>query len=121
MQEEIPHRFENVLDIIDEIKTQCKVASISIGVLHEGKAIFRKSFGYRDVKNELLADSNSMYMLASLSKNFLVASVGILVHEGKLKWEDPVSVHVPDFNPKDDPRIREKANFIDILDRKSVV
>jgi len=115
VQEEIPHRFENVLDIIDEIKTQCKVASISIGVLHEGKAIFRRSFGYRDVENKLPADSDSMYMLASLSKNFLVASVGILVHEGKLKWEDPVSAYVPDFNPKDDPQIREKANFIDIL------
>jgi CubicO group peptidase (beta-lactamase class C family) len=88
-------------------------------VLHEGRVVHTYSVGFRNRKRDLPANENTLYMLASVSKNYLVAAVGILVHEGKLKWTDTIRKHVPDFDPKGDPRIGEQADFISILRHSS--
>jgi CubicO group peptidase (beta-lactamase class C family) len=114
-QDDVRHRIYSVETEISEIRRRCRVASITVGVLHEGETVFTKGFGYRDVENELPADEDSLYMLASVSKSFLAAAVGILVHDEKLKWTDPIRKYVPEFNPHGDQRIGKEANFIHIL------
>lgn len=58
------------------------------------------------IEGYLPANSDTAYLTASCSKLFLACAAGILVDEGKLGWDDPISKHVPDFNPVRDPRIR---------------
>lgn len=75
----------------------------------------QKSFGYRDSKLTLPANSNTIYMLGSCSKMFTAAAVGILVDEGKLSWSDRIQTHLPEFNPEGDERIGQEADIIDCL------
>ncbi|KAK0640055.1 Protein flp [Lasiodiplodia hormozganensis] len=56
-----------------------------------------------------------MYILASVTKGFTAAALGILVDEGKLQWDDLVSKHVPEFNPTGNPQIAKEADFYDLL------
>ncbi|KAH6964591.1 beta-lactamase/transpeptidase-like protein [Fusarium avenaceum] len=96
---------------IDALTGICGVASISVGVLHQGKQVYKYSTGLRDVENNLQATQETSYLLASCSKGFLSSAIGILVDEGKLSWDDPISKHIPDFNPVGDPRIRAEATI----------
>ncbi|KAH7252748.1 beta-lactamase/transpeptidase-like protein [Fusarium tricinctum] len=89
----------------------CGVASISVGVLHQGKQIYQHSTGLRDVENNLQATPETSYLLASCSKGFLSIAIGILVEEGKLSWDDLISKHIPKFNPVGDPRIGSEATI----------
>ncbi|KAF2804619.1 beta-lactamase/transpeptidase-like protein [Mytilinidion resinicola] len=114
-QQSVLDRLRSTEASIEKVLELCKVPSISVGVLHEGEKIYTKSFGYRDIENQLSADENSLYMLASVSKHFLVAAVGILVDAGKMKWADPVRLHVPNFDPRGDKRIGKHATFTQIL------
>ncbi len=45
-------------------------------------------------------------------QTFTSTAVGILVGE-ELSWDDCISKHLPDFDPKSDPEIRSKATIID--------
>ncbi|KIL89243.1 hypothetical protein FAVG1_07637 [Fusarium avenaceum] len=89
----------------------CGVASISVGVLHEGKQIYKYSTGLRDVEHNLEATPETSYLLASCSKGFLSSAIGILVDEGKLSWDDLISKHIPGFKPVGDPRIGAEATI----------
>src|SRR5271156_7071605 len=90
---------------IDRVKDLCRVPSISVGVLHEGKVIFMESLALRDVEHKLEADCDTSYLLGSVSKMFASAALGILVDEGKISWHDTIQQHLPNFDPAGDPEV----------------
>ncbi|PNP48665.1 hypothetical protein TGAMA5MH_00356 [Trichoderma gamsii] len=97
---------------VAEVQKVCKAPSISIGILHEGKVLYRKSLGLRDVESNLDANSDTSYLIGSCSKLLTAAAVGILA-ESQLSWTDLISKHVPEFNPVGDPRIGQQATIMD--------
>lgn len=98
---------------IQEIRSLCKVASISYGVLHQGNVVLERGIGVRDSKSNLKPDSNTMYLLISISKTIVAAATGILVDQGKLHWSDLIKDHIPEFHP--DPKIAEVSTVFDLL------
>ncbi|KAF2494842.1 beta-lactamase/transpeptidase-like protein [Lophium mytilinum] len=100
-QQSVLDRLRSAEATIERILKLCRVPSISIGILHNGAKIYTKSFGYRDMEKQLSADEDT--------------AIGILVSAGKMKWTDPIRLHVPDFNPVGDRRIGKHATFTQIL------
>ncbi|KAJ5660348.1 hypothetical protein N7507_006799 [Penicillium longicatenatum] len=93
-------RLNECLPQIHQIREICKVPSITFGVVHEGKVVFKEAIGHRDVEGNLQPDADTIYMISSCSKMFTVAAVGILVEEGLLSWKDPIQKYLSDFDPK---------------------
>ena len=83
----IQARVRDALDDIRKIQEICHVPSISFGILHKGEVIFRESLGVADTKTKDPATADTLYCLASVSKNFVSALAGIAVSEGKLDCE----------------------------------
>ncbi|PNP80385.1 hypothetical protein FNYG_05984 [Fusarium nygamai] len=107
-------RIEALCPILDQIQDNTRSASISIGVLHHGEVIFTRSRGFRDVESRAPADSETNYLLCSLTKAFTAACCGILVDEGKLEWTKPLQSYIP-FRSVVDPVIGERATIQDAL------
>ncbi|KAL7917807.1 beta-lactamase/transpeptidase-like protein [Trichoderma austrokoningii] len=105
-------RLDVALQQVAEVQNVCKAPSISIGILHQGKVLYRKSLGLRDVESNLDANSDTSYLLGSCSKLLTSAAVGILA-ESQLSWTDLISKHIPGFNPAGDPRIGQQATIVD--------
>ncbi|KAI9659508.1 MAG: hypothetical protein M1821_001766 [Bathelium mastoideum] len=108
-------RLRKVNPLVEEIRTQCRVSSISAGIVHEGAVLHTYSTGMSNREYGKQSDADTMYMLCSISKLFVPASVGILVDEGKLKWDDPVSKYLPGFTTAKYPKIGKQATFVDVL------
>ncbi len=87
---------------------------MSIGVVKDGKLVFAKGYGKRNLDKTELVDENTVFQLASLSKAFTAAGIGILVDEGKLKWEDKVVDHLPEFKLYD-PYVTREFTIRDLL------
>lgn len=82
----------------------CRIAGtpgLSFGVLHNGELIHQASVGLRNVDAQLPADDDTVYMIASLTKAFTAAMVGILVDDGKLDWTTQLQEVVPEFKRQD--------------------
>jgi len=69
----------------------------SIGVVSEGKLAATFNYGFASSKNKQAISETTVFQVASVSKAFTAAGVGILVDRGLLNWDDFVIDHLPSF------------------------
>lgn len=67
-------------------------------IAEKGKVIYEKSFGYSDIKTQEKLTSNSVFELASVSKQFTAMAIVLLQKQGKLSYEDPMSKFLPELS-----------------------
>ncbi|MFZ6014506.1 MAG: serine hydrolase [Bacteroidota bacterium] len=91
---------KDYVDRIDEfMKAEVAVNKFNGNVLVEkqGKVIYQKAFGYRNYDTQEKLDNNSMFELASVSKQFTAMSILILKEKGKLKLTDSLRKFFPEL------------------------
>jgi CubicO group peptidase (beta-lactamase class C family) len=66
-------------------------------VAEKGKVIYKKSFGFADFKNKKPLNDESVFNIASVSKQFTAAAVMLLVERGLLNLEDPLAKYFPEI------------------------
>lgn len=106
-------------DFINATRDSFNIPSISMAVVKNGEVIYQGAFGVKSTESEGSAvDEHSLYAIASLSKAFTAASIGMLVDEGKLDWDDQVKDHLPWFEMHD-PYVSEHLTISDLLCHRS--
>lgn len=69
----------------------------SVLVAENGRIVYRKSFGYADFKNKKPLSAESVFNLASISKQFTAAAVMLSVERGWLSLDDSLSKYFPEI------------------------
>ena len=88
------HQIDSLVELT--IKT-FDVPGIAVAVVKDGKVIHEKGYGVRSLNTGENVDEHTLFGIASNSKAFTVTSLGMLVDEGKLKWDDRVTDYIPEF------------------------
>ncbi|KAL8811580.1 MAG: hypothetical protein Q9223_007501 [Gallowayella weberi] len=114
----LTHRLKSLGPTIVDICRISGTPGVSLGVLHKNEVIHVDNFGYRDVEGKKAPGQDTLYFVASLSKLFTAAGIGILVDEEKLEWNTPVSSILPEFDHPDDT-VKTKAGIVDFLSHRS--
>lgn len=79
----------------------------ALGVVHHGKLVFGRGYGMADLEHGVPLSTRSVFDLASTSKQFAAAVVGLLAQDGQLSLEDDVRAHLPELRDYGTPvRIR---------------
>ena len=73
------------------------VPGIAIAIVKDGKVVAANGYGVRKLGNPTPVDGKTLFEVASNSKAFTAAALAMLVDEGKLNWDDPVTKHLPGF------------------------
>jgi len=94
------------------------IPSASIGIVKKGKLIFKGNYGILEEGKKEKPNEQTLYAIASNSKAFTSAIIGMLVQEGKLNWDDKVKKHLPYFAMYD-PWVSEHITIRDILCHRS--
>ena len=81
----------------------------SVLVAQGGKVIFKQHYGYSNFKEKTKIDDNSVFQLASVSKQFTAAAVLILKDRGQLDLDDKVTAFYPEF-PYTEVTVRHLLN-----------
>jgi CubicO group peptidase (beta-lactamase class C family) len=91
---------------------------MSVAVVHKGETIFLEGVGKRKLANNKQqsqnVDPDTYFRLASTSKAFTAAAIGILVDQGKLNWGDKVTQFLPEFQMQD-PWVTREFTIKDLL------
>lgn len=66
-------------------------------VVKDGKPVFRKGYGVTDLRSLHPIGPETNFRLASLTKQFTATAIMLLVHDGKLKYDDHLTDVFPDF------------------------
>jgi CubicO group peptidase (beta-lactamase class C family) len=84
-----------------------KVPGLAIGIVKNDSIIYAKGFGVRTVGRPEKVDERTLFAIASDTKAFTAIALAMLVDEGKLKWDAPVTTYLPWFRLADDYVTRE--------------
>jgi CubicO group peptidase (beta-lactamase class C family) len=94
------------------------VPGIAVAIVKDGKIILEKGYGVTSLNTMQKMDEHTRFGIASNSKAFTVAALGILVDEGKLKWDEKVTDIIPEFKLYA-PYVTEDFTVRDLLTHRS--
>ena len=114
----ITDSLSNLEPVIRRICAIVGTPGISIGVSYGGEAIHRFSHGYRDIEASQPVDGDTIFPLGTLAKTFTASAIGMLVHQGKLKWDTPIREILPEFHSTSST-VEENLNIVDLLSHRS--
>lgn len=69
----------------------------AVGVYNAGRIVFAKGYGKADLEAKRPITPNSVFNIASLSKQFTAFAVALLEREGKLSLDAPARHYVPEL------------------------
>ena len=92
---------------------------LAVGIIKDGEVVFKKGYGYRNFSSKDTVTTKTLFGIASVSKAFTAASIGMLVEEGKLDWNDRVIDHLPWFQLSD-PYVTRELRISDLLTHRAV-
>jgi len=110
----------NITNQIDSLVTTYYKANLfsgSVLVADSGKIILHKEYGYTSLDKSQPLGRESVFEIASLSKQFTARLVMILQEEGKLRYDDPITNYFPNL-PYQDITIRHLLTHTSGLSEK---
>jgi CubicO group peptidase (beta-lactamase class C family) len=96
------------------------IPGLALAVVRDDSVIFARGYGVREMGKPGAVDVNTLFNIASTSKAFTVAALGMLVDEGKLSWDDHVTDHMPGFQLQD-PYVTREIRVRDLLTHRAGV
>ncbi|HEU4763237.1 MAG TPA: serine hydrolase domain-containing protein [Gemmatimonadales bacterium] len=91
---------------VHDVMQKSKVPSVSLGIVQGGKITYTNAFGMARFSPARPARPDMHYAIGSISKQFTAACVLLLVQEGKLSLDDPVSKFFPELTRANEVTIR---------------
>jgi CubicO group peptidase (beta-lactamase class C family) len=74
-----------------------KIPGAILLIQQHGKPVYRESFGVRNVATQLPITPNTIFRLYSMTKPITSVAAMMLIDEGKLKLDEPLSKYIPSF------------------------
>ncbi len=103
---------------VEKAMRDWKVPGLAIGIVKNDSLIFAKGYGVREIGKEAQVDQQTLFAVASNTKAFTAALLGMLVDEDKLGWDDRVTDYLREFQMYD-PFITREINIRDLLTHRS--
>jgi CubicO group peptidase (beta-lactamase class C family) len=94
------------------------VPGIAVAIVKDDKIVYEKGYGVRSLNSGKKVDENTLFGIASNSKAFTTAAIGILADEGKLKLDDKVTDYIPEFKMYE-PYVTAEFTIRDLLTHRS--
>jgi CubicO group peptidase (beta-lactamase class C family) len=70
---------------------------LAVLVQKDGRVVFRNGYGVRDLRTFTKIDAETNFRLASFTKQFTAMVIMLLVHDGKLRYDEKLTDVFPDF------------------------
>lgn len=83
-----------------------KIPGLSLGLVRGGKRLYAEGHGVRDRELGLPASAETVYGVASVTKSFTALAILRLEEHGRLRVQDPVVRHLPEFRTPEPARTR---------------
>ena len=99
---------------IEQARRAWEIPGLAIAIVRDDSVIFARGYGVREHGRDAPVDEHTLFAIASTTKAFTAAALGMLVDEGVLDWDDPVRRHLPAFELQD-PYVTRHVTIRDLL------
>jgi CubicO group peptidase (beta-lactamase class C family) len=84
-----------------------KVPGLAIAVVKDDSVVLAKGYGVREQGKPDAVDAGTRFAIGSTTKAMTALALGMLVDEGKVRWDAPVITYLPGFRLADPYATRE--------------
>ncbi|MBL0163697.1 MAG: serine hydrolase [Xanthomonadales bacterium] len=98
----------------DETVQRYHLPGLAIGVIDNGEIVYTRTTGERAAGSGKKITQQTLFKIASNSKAMTASLLARLVDAGKLRWDDPVTQHLPQFRMFD-PWVTSNMQVRDLL------
>jgi CubicO group peptidase (beta-lactamase class C family) len=103
---------------VEQLRKDFGVPGVAITIVENGKVTLAQGWGVRDITTNQPVNADTIFFTGSTGKAFTTAALATLVDEGKIKWDDKVIDHMPDFRMWD-PWVTREMTIRDLLVHRS--
>ncbi|HEX8493258.1 MAG TPA: serine hydrolase [Pyrinomonadaceae bacterium] len=90
-------RLKEIDEYALRVMKEWRVPGFAMAIVKDDALIFAKGYGVRKLGETTPVDERTLFAIASNTKAFTAAALAMLVDEGKIKWDDPVTKYLPGF------------------------
>jgi CubicO group peptidase (beta-lactamase class C family) len=94
------------------------VPGMAVAVVHDGRVLYAKGFGVREIGTNRRVTADTVFQLASISKTVSSTVVAGAVGEKAVAWDDPVVKYLPGFALAD-PYVTQNVTIADMFSHRS--
>jgi CubicO group peptidase (beta-lactamase class C family) len=103
---------------INRLVSEYQAAGLSVAVVKNNEVIYAKGFGHRDLANQLPVTENTVFHIASMTKAFTGALLGVLESKNLLSLQDKPAYHIPNFHFQNE-KMDQLVTLGDLLSHRS--
>ncbi|MBX9627357.1 MAG: serine hydrolase [Gemmataceae bacterium] len=94
-------------EVVEKAMTAFEAPGASVVIVKDGEVVHLKGYGVKKKDGDDTVTPDTVFPIASCTKAFTATLAAMLVADGKLKWDDKVSDHLPTFRLSDELADRE--------------
>lgn len=83
-------------DFVKSEMEKRKIPGLSLAVMKDGKIVKAQGYGFANLEHQVPAKPETIYQSGSLGKQFTATAVMMLVEEGKVNLDDPITKYFPE-------------------------
>ena len=91
-----------------------QIPGLTVTVVRNDSVLLAKGYGVRRLGASGAVDAQTQFGIMSTTKAFTALAVAMLVDDGKVAWNDPITKHLPEFQFRD-PFLTREATVKDLL------
>ena len=92
-----PERLARITSTMKDLVDQGRLAGTVTLVARNGKVVYHEAAGRRDIEKNVPMTTDTLFRIASMSKAVTSVAIMMLVEEGRVHLDDPVSRFIPSF------------------------
>jgi CubicO group peptidase (beta-lactamase class C family) len=89
--------MDKKIDAVFSEVTSSDLPGLAVLVKNNGQRMFEHGYGVRDLRSRAAIDAHTNFRLASFTKQFTAMAIMLLVHDAKLRYDQPLTEIFPDF------------------------
>src|SRR5689334_16870778 len=87
-------RLESIDAYVTREMQMRRIPGAAVAVVEHGRVTFKKAYGVSNLETDTPVRTNSVFQLASLTKQFTAAAIMMLVEEDKVRLDAPISMYI---------------------------
>ena len=95
----------------EQVKQNNRVG-FSVAIVRDGQLVLAKGYGKRSLQDGRAVETNTIFAIGSVSKQFTCAAILLLAEDGKLSVNDPVAKYYPDLTRARDITLLDLMNHV---------
>jgi D-alanyl-D-alanine carboxypeptidase len=97
--------------LTEQVKQNNRVG-YSIAIVKDGQVVLAKGYGKRSLADGRAVETNTIFAIGSVSKQFTCAAILLLAEDGKLSVNDPVAKYYPNLTRAQDITLLDLMNHV---------